>query len=142
MLKRSTDAKDTKPLKLAFEVELILEKSECVDAGQIKLTCSVDDSGGEYDSPFNIKVVMRGLFSTRAKVSSEKMEQVLKVNGLAAMLPFLRSAVADLSKISNTTNTPRFSEVCGLTWDDIDFDKKIITLDRQIVYISSRYIFF
>lgn len=32
----------------------------------------------------------------------------------------------------------RLGEVCGLKWDNIDFDKKIITLDRQIVYISKK----
>ena len=32
----------------------------------------------------------------------------------------------------------RISEVCGLTWDDIDFGKKVITLKSRIVYINGR----
>ena len=106
LLKENIGVKSVKPLNLAFEVELILdENSEKVDVGQIELTCSIDNNKSDYDSPFHIKVVMQGFFSTRTKVSSEKMAQFLKVNGLAAMLPFLRSAAADLSKISNATNT-------------------------------------
>lgn len=36
----------------------------------------------------------------------------------------------------------RIGELLGLTWEDIDFDTKTITLSRQIVYISKRGYFF
>ena len=36
----------------------------------------------------------------------------------------------------------RISEVLGLTWNNIDFDKNIITLDKQIVYISRKGYYF
>ena len=36
----------------------------------------------------------------------------------------------------------RIGELLGLTWDNIDLDKKIITLDKQVVYISKRGYFF
>ena len=36
----------------------------------------------------------------------------------------------------------RISEVLGLSWDDIDFEAKKITLRRQIRYISKRGFFF
>ena len=36
----------------------------------------------------------------------------------------------------------RIGELLGLSWEDIDFDTKTITLRRQIVYISKRGYFF
>ena len=36
----------------------------------------------------------------------------------------------------------RISEVLGLTWDNIDFDRNIITLNKQIVYISKQGYYF
>ena len=63
-----------------------------------------------------------------------------KLNELLAKYPFGSPYHIPILILYHTGM--RISEVCGLTWDDIDFDKKIITLDRQIVYISSRYIFF
>ena len=36
----------------------------------------------------------------------------------------------------------RIGELLGLTWDNIDLDKKIITLDKQVVYVSKRGYFF
>ena len=36
----------------------------------------------------------------------------------------------------------RISEVLGLTWDNIDFDKKIITLNKQTVYLSKKGYYF
>ena len=32
----------------------------------------------------------------------------------------------------------RIGEVCGLTWNAIDFDKNIVTLDKQIVHINNQ----
>lgn len=32
----------------------------------------------------------------------------------------------------------RIGELLGLTWDDIDFEKKIISIGRQMIYISKR----
>ena len=36
----------------------------------------------------------------------------------------------------------RISEVCGLLWDDVNFDKNVITLRRQIVYIKREGYYF
>ena len=36
----------------------------------------------------------------------------------------------------------RISEVLGLTWNNIDFDKKVITLNHQITYISRQGYFY
>ena len=36
----------------------------------------------------------------------------------------------------------RISEVCGLTWQDIDFKKKVIKLRRQVVYLARRGYYF
>lgn len=32
----------------------------------------------------------------------------------------------------------RIGEVCGLTWDNVDLNKGVISLNRQIVYLSSQ----
>ena len=53
-----------------------------------------------------------------------------------------------LSLIGNTAISElyhtgmRISEVLGLTWNNIDFEKNIITLDKQIVYISRKGYYF
>ena len=36
----------------------------------------------------------------------------------------------------------RIGELCGLTWNDVDFDQKVIALNRQIVYINRKGYFF
>ena len=32
------------------------------------------------------------------------------------------------------------NELLGLKWDNVDFDKKMITLKKQVVYISRRQV--
>ena len=63
-----------------------------------------------------------------------------KLNELLAKYPFGNPYHIPILILYHTGM--RISEVCGLTWEDIDFDKKIITLDRQIVYISKQGYFF
>ena len=32
----------------------------------------------------------------------------------------------------------KIGEMCGLTWDNVNFDEKVITLEKQFVYISGK----
>ena len=96
---------DMQPLTVGFDVELNFDEgADNVNDGRIKLTCSVRSRRKDADSSsFNIDVVMLGFFSTQSKVPPDVMKKFLKVNGVTAMFPFLRSAIADISRISNVT---------------------------------------
>lgn len=63
-----------------------------------------------------------------------------KLNDLLAKYPFGTPYYIPILILFHTGM--RISEVCGLTWNDIDFDKKIITVDKQVVYLSRRGYFF
>ena len=73
---------------------------ETVDRGGVELACIINAEECN-NAPFSVYAVMRGLFRTKEKVSKERMRRYLEINGVAAMFPFLRSAIADLTKASN-----------------------------------------
>ena len=94
------------PARIAFDVKINIEEEETVDRGEIELICGInDDDNSQNDTPFEIKTVMLGRFYIENKIDKKTMEQFLRINGVAAMFPFLRSAIADLSRIGNIEPT-------------------------------------
>lgn len=63
-----------------------------------------------------------------------------KLNELLEKYPFGSAYYIPILLLYHTGM--RISEVCGLTWDNVDLDKNIITLDKQLIYIARRGYFF
>lgn len=63
-----------------------------------------------------------------------------RFNELLTKFPFGSSMYIPLMLLYHTGM--RVSEVCGLTWSDINFEKKIISLRRQIMYIRGEGFYF
>ena len=91
------------PLRIQIGVTVALpENDEMVDAGGIEISCSInEDEQSKSDTPFEMRIIMHGQFVASEKISRDKMQHILKINGTSAMLPYLRSAVSSLSTISN-----------------------------------------
>ncbi len=79
------------------------------------------DEGVIVKNPF-IKTKVRYRPSKTKIMKNEEMENFLKVNCTNKMYP-LFVLLADVG--------PRIGEVLGLVWEDVDFSKKTISLERQ-----------
>ncbi len=92
------------PLRVQFKVGIgfLDEESELVNDGGIELSCMVNnDEEVKETTPFEILAVMRGEFHAEISQSREALSSLLSINGVAILFPFLRSAIADLSRIGN-----------------------------------------
>ena len=91
------------PLRVKIGVTVALpENEDMVDNGGVELSCSInEDEQSKVDTLFELNVMMRGHFVASEKMSRANMQHTLQINGVAAMLPFLRSAVSNLTTTSN-----------------------------------------
>lgn len=91
------------PLRVRLGVRIALPKDEdMVEAGGVELSCFInDDEQSKTDTFFEMEVVMRGEFISNERLSCAEMRRYLQINGVAAMFPFLRAAVANISTSSN-----------------------------------------
>lgn len=55
----------------------------------------------EVNYPYKIDVSMIGYFELSGKATEEQITNLCKINGTAIMFPYIRSAITDLTKITN-----------------------------------------
>ena len=95
---KETEDSTEKPLSITTELEIKLNHN--VQKAMITIQLGVfDKKGDEY--PYKINVCMIGFFEYEQGLSEEDAIQFCKLNGTAIMFPYLRSAITDLTKISN-----------------------------------------
>lgn len=92
---------DPLDIKFGLGVGISLENERV--AGRVTIDLNVFENAEEINYPFSLKISISGYFSTddECKMPRDKFEEYCKINGTAAMFPFLRSAVADITKAAN-----------------------------------------
>ena len=64
----------------------------------------MSDAGENYDR--DIKIIVMGLFKITEQddYKGEDIERILKVNGTAIMMPFVRSFISDITSFDDSTD--------------------------------------
>ena len=95
------------PANMVFDVQpRLLDNTDVVDRGEVTLIVHVNDASAQKKSPFDITVVMLGLFNTEAKVPKNQMINLLEAEAVKVMFPFLRATIAELGRMSNERRLP------------------------------------
>lgn len=68
---------------------------------QLQIELNVKDSGKDFDR--NIKLSVIGLFKFNDTENMDYLENLLKVNGTAILMPFIRSYLSTLTGFDNST---------------------------------------
>lgn len=72
------------------------------EGAQLELEVIVEDGNDSYER--TIKVVILGLFKFQAQgIKDEESEELLRVNGTAIMMPYIRSLISSLTGFDNST---------------------------------------
>lgn len=72
------------------------------EGAQLELEVIVEDGNDSYER--SIKVVILGLFKFQAQgIKDEESEELLRVNGTAIMMPYIRSLISSLTGFDNST---------------------------------------
>lgn len=97
--------KRKEPVKINFNLRhnVFIEKKENVNVGAVRLTINVFECAVEKGYPFELNVSIVGIF-TSMDLDDDRFRRMLDVNGTAILFPFLRSAVADITKTANLNN--------------------------------------
>lgn len=85
----------------------LFDDTDQVDKGEITLSVSINiEEARKGNAAFDMTAVMSGLFQTSTKIPRAKMERLLKNDGLNAMFPFMRAAIAELGRMTNEKRLP------------------------------------
>ncbi|MFD2368519.1 protein-export chaperone SecB [Brevibacillus sp. GCM10020057] len=89
------------PLEINFRVNVEVAINEENNVGIVTLHCKVFEDSLEKNYPFSLYVSLKGFFRSKESISNELFYEFCRVNGTTALFPFLRSAIADITKASN-----------------------------------------
>ena len=105
--KNFSDSKE-EPANLLFDTKTrLFENDDKVDSGEVTLSIRINvDEARKGKAAFDMTAIMSGLFATSEKIPRAEMERKLKSDGLTAMFPFLRSAIAELGRMTNEKRLP------------------------------------
>ena len=81
-----------------FNIELAMNDEGT--KGKLTIIIVVFEDAVENNYPFSLEISITGFF-TSIDLSREEFYNLLKVNGVAVLFPFLRSTVADITKSAN-----------------------------------------
>jgi len=93
----------TGKIDINFNVNHEIKKNVEDETWSVKLHTLIFDKAEENNYPFTIKLSIEGIFSIESEepLPDEEILKFCSINGTAALFPFLRSAVTDITKISN-----------------------------------------
>lgn len=86
-------------IKFGTEIKLINP-----NLSQVKLSVLIFDKYQEENYPFILSLDVIGKFEYEFKdedIDKEKIIKLCKINGTAALFPYMRSAISDITKIAN-----------------------------------------
>lgn len=112
-------------LEVDFDIEAIISYED--EADFITLKSNVGESENK-NCPFLINVEITGVFEFDGDDNSR--EQFLKTSGTAALFPYLRSVVSEMSSISNIFSTFRLPLINVMAYLQ-DGDRIIINDNRS-----------
>lgn len=88
-------------IPLSHSIEVVLSITDDLRHGKVTLNSRVFENAGEKNFPFSLDVSLTGYFTTQGVMTKDDLTRFVEINGTAALFPFLRSAVADVTKTAN-----------------------------------------
>lgn len=96
--------RDEDKSQVAVNFECAVGLNEDKLKAEVRITCQLLDGGGDDSSqtkePF-LLVSIAGYFGNNGSLSEEQFKRMCEKNGIATLFPFLRAAVADITRIAN-----------------------------------------
>ncbi|QOS99832.1 protein-export chaperone SecB [Brevibacterium sp. JNUCC-42] len=89
------------PLEINFQLDIDVKINDENDVGMVTLRCKVFKEPIENNYPFTVEVSLRGIFKANNAIPEEQFRDFCRINGTTTLFPFLRSAIADVTKAAN-----------------------------------------
>jgi preprotein translocase subunit SecB len=91
------------PLSFEFEsnISTMLNEETGTRSARIDLICMIWRSPKENNYPFTIKVSITGFFKADVPMEKEEFDEYCSISGIAALFPFVRNAIANLTSMAN-----------------------------------------
>jgi preprotein translocase subunit SecB len=100
-LTRILKRRSVEAIPLQHSIEVVVSASEDLHRGKVTLNSRVFENAEQSNYPFSLEVSLTGYFSTTEIMTREELGRFCEINGTAALFPFLRSAIADVTKAAN-----------------------------------------
>lgn len=98
-------SQDLKLNDMALETNLkIVCNPDDFNNGIVKVSCIINAQSkntAEIESVFQLHVDIVGSFWGNKTISRDEYKRFLKLNGVATLMPFLRSAIANITQLAN-----------------------------------------
>jgi preprotein translocase subunit SecB len=92
----------SKPVDIDFSVDINVTLADSPLTGRVTLDANVFNDALKENYPFELFVSMTGSFSvTDDSMTKEQFLKFCGLNGTAALFPFLRTIIADVTKAAN-----------------------------------------
>lgn len=88
---------------LSVSVGINIGLNESHSQAMVKLDFALFQDTETDKYPYKINVEMIGYFEIEGNHTEQEVIKLCKINGTAIMFPYIRSAITDLTKISNVT---------------------------------------
>ena len=92
---------DQENVELEVDTKVDTSIDSEINKGITSIEMRLWEEAEEKNKPFSLRIKITGYFSSEAEVESEDFAHLCKYNGSAILFPFLRSAIADLTKTAN-----------------------------------------
>lgn len=97
----NNEFKPSGKITLNFDVERNISINDEENKANIELIFILWDKPERENYPFRIEINIVGTFSADDDMDRLQFEKMCKYNGTAILFPYLRSALTDITKISN-----------------------------------------
>ncbi|ACV60979.1 hypothetical protein Dtox_0015 [Desulfofarcimen acetoxidans DSM 771] len=89
------------PIDIDFDLRVEMAFNSEKPKGKITINAIVFDNAEENRFPFFLDIAVTGLFAGEDGMPIEEFRKYCETSGTAAMFPFLRSAIADITRTAN-----------------------------------------
>jgi preprotein translocase subunit SecB len=93
--------KNQESIEVDFELNTEIGVAKENNEGNVTLVVKIFDRAKEENYPFSLEVSVTGLFSAKDEMEKEDFIKFLEMSGTATLFPFLRSIIADITRIAN-----------------------------------------
>lgn len=90
-----------KPIQVTFDVDVQIGVDEQQNIANVILDAVVFDNAEENNYPFSANVIIEGLFKFEGELNNAEVINLCKINGTAALFPYLRASITDVTRIAN-----------------------------------------
>jgi preprotein translocase subunit SecB len=92
---------DEDNLEVVFSIDVEIGIQEDLLGGKVSLVVNIFEGAVKLNYPFSSRVSLTGYFSVVDIIERAQLTNLLEINGTAVLFPFVRSTVADITRISN-----------------------------------------